>query len=254
MDRGPNDEGERKMGWGQLLGALGGAGISSSGQKSANKQNLKIAREQMAFQERMSNTAVQRRMADLAKAGINPILAGRYDASSPAGAIATMGNVGEAGMRGAAAATAMQVAKAQRQALQASAKQANSTAALNQAKTEVMGPATEIAETLKTFISNAKDNTGMDDPQGAISKAIEWLMNKTNSAKTWARDKAEQAYDYNRERQRSHIREELADAQADYERLLTERKKTDHNVSAKKLRDAKLRLDMARQNERKFSK
>lgn len=55
----------------------------------ANAQRIEAAQKQMDFQERMSNTAHQREIKDLAAAGLNPILSSKYGGSStPGGAMA----------------------------------------------------------------------------------------------------------------------------------------------------------------------
>jgi hypothetical protein len=90
-------------GLGSLLGgAVSGLG-SFLGQSSANQTNTQLAREQMAFQERMSGTSYQRAIADMIAAGLNPMLAySQGGASTPSGQTAVAQNALGAGATSAA--------------------------------------------------------------------------------------------------------------------------------------------------------
>lgn len=77
---------------GAIAGVLG-AGVQVYGTERTNAMNKALAEKQMRFQERMSSTAYQRGMADMKKAGLNPMLAySQGGASAPTGTMATMEN------------------------------------------------------------------------------------------------------------------------------------------------------------------
>jgi len=80
---------------GGLFSLAGGASASSSSAKGIaerNAANAAEAQKNRDWQERMSNTAHTREVADLRNAGLNPILSatGGSGASSPGGSMAVM--------------------------------------------------------------------------------------------------------------------------------------------------------------------
>lgn len=99
-------------GIGSLLGGPAGAvigGVASSLIGGAFSKSS--AKDQMKFQEEMSNTAHQREIQDLKRAGLNPILSAKYGgASTPPGAGYQIPNIAS----GAAAIQQMSMSSAQK--------------------------------------------------------------------------------------------------------------------------------------------
>lgn len=173
-----------------IIGALadiGGGIISDIGQRRANKQNIALAREQMAFQERMSSTAYQRAAKDLEAAGLNRILALGSPSSTPTGARAEARN--EAAGKGAGlaksphSAMALKTQTAQLEAIQAQTE--NLTADTNLKNENAMflqtqdANARQLAKKIHEEIREIQARTGLithqSEVQGVISDTYNML-------------------------------------------------------------------------------
>lgn len=90
------------------LMSIGTGILGSAGTVYTNKQNQKEAQRNRDWQERMSNTAVQRSVADYKAAGLNPALAYDRSAGTGSGAQAQLGDPIQSGIASAQRARELQ--------------------------------------------------------------------------------------------------------------------------------------------------
>ena len=108
-----------------MIEALIMGGASLLGGSMRNREARKASARQMAFQREMSDTAYQRAMKDMRKAGLNPILAGKLGgASTPTGSTYNPTNVGSDAVSGAMTGAQIQGAIASAKEAEEKAKQA----------------------------------------------------------------------------------------------------------------------------------
>lgn len=178
------------LGWAGLGADILGSFMSASSAKHAQQRAHMYSKELMGIQhefaERMSSTAVQRRMEDLRKAGINPILAGKFDASTPAGAIG--GGAGRPSLQQVPDFSAKVVANEQRKLLKSNRQKMDAEKEFvdaNTAKARIER-IRQLAE-IRRILQNVNIKEPAEDVAEVAEQLTEYGKKNTTTAKQYAK-------------------------------------------------------------------
>jgi len=170
-----------------MAGGMSASASSAKGIEAMNAANAAEAQKNRDWQERMSNTAHTREVADLRNAGLNPILSatGGSGASSPGGSMAVMEDtqVRATPIKAQLANLAANTAKTL-----ADAAASKSQAALNQAqKDKIEGNVSTpfFSTTAKALHNMVSNNPSLNPSRSQVSKNIRQRVTQHGASGSW---------------------------------------------------------------------